>query len=137
MHYLVGIDYGKRRIGVALASSPQGFAMPLAVLTVNNHAHACLQLKERLEGYTIDTIVLGLPLMLDGQEGERVKEVRAFAAMLSQHFSCKLAFQDERLTSKHADSMLRERGLNRKKRTKQLDAIAAQLLLQDYLDSTP
>ena len=72
---------------------------------------------------------------MDGSEGVRSKEVRAFAEKLKAKVSCPIHFEDERLTSMEAEDRLKEQAMNRKKRSKVLDAIAAQVILQSFLEN--
>lgn len=84
--------------------------------------------------YKIDVVVFGLPLNMDGTEGERVEKTKAFAEQLLPLIDAKIDYEDERLTSVVAEEMLIEGGMRRDKRKKVIDKIAATIILQAYLD---
>ena len=84
--------------------------------------------------YKIDVVVFGLPLNMDGSEGERVEKTKAFAEKLQPLIQAKIEYEDERLTTVVAEEMLIEGGMRRDKRKKVIDKIAATIILQSYLD---
>lgn len=130
----LALDIGERRIGVAL-SDPQGIlASPLTVLTraeLRADVEAILNLVRQ---YEVDHIVVGLPRSLDGSLGHQAKQVQAFVHKLSQHTEVSIDTWDERLSTVAAEKMLKEVGGKRAKGGKQVDAAAAALILQSYLD---
>lgn len=131
MSRIVGIDYGRKRIGIALSDPSGKLALPLC--TVDGKIDAvCQALASRKK--EISEIVVGLPLLLNGQEGDMAKEVRGFGQKLEAALQIQVTFIDERLTSKMAEQGLREFDMTRKERTKRMDSGAAALLLQTYLD---
>ncbi len=134
---IVAIDYGLKRIGVAISDAKQILAFPLA--TVAGGAKAIADLKTLLEGKRaeIERIIIGLPLLLNGKEGDMAILVKKFAASLQESIEIPVEFVDERFTSKLADQRLQENYLNRKERTAKLDTAAAVILLQGYLDRKP
>lgn len=81
-----------------------------------------------------DTFVIGLPLKLDGSEGESVQMVREFASELSKITDAKIIFQDERLSTVSAEKILIESNMRREKRKNVIDQVAATIILQNYLD---
>lgn len=81
-----------------------------------------------------DTIVIGLPVNMDGTEGERAEISREFARQLSEKTTCKIEFMDERLTSKSAERLLISADMRREKRKQVIDKVAAAIILQSYLD---
>ncbi|MCL2169687.1 MAG: Holliday junction resolvase RuvX [Defluviitaleaceae bacterium] len=136
---ILSLDYGDRRIGVAL-SDPLGMtAGGLETLTRKNPIDhkACIDaIGSIIEKYTVSVIVLGLPKNMDGTEGENCRKVKAFANQLSKAFaSVEIVFFDERLTTSRARQVFNEMGTNeRKKGAGSADKMAAQLILQGYLD---
>ena len=134
MGRLASIDFGKRRIGIAITDDKKVMVLPLKVLQIRSMDDGVSKVAEALNSYTLEGLVLGLPLHMDGREGSRVKEVKAFAEKLKKHFECPFFFEDERLSSMEAESRLMEQEMSRKKRSKVLDAVAAQVILQSHLD---
>ncbi len=141
---VLAVDYGHVRIGLAI-SDPFGIAGQLLkniqgdkkIAKTTKKIETALLLLEKEKGFLIDTIIIGLPLNLNGTESERSKEVREVASLLILLFPEKkvLCF-DERLTSLQAERVMKETGqLSRKERAKQVDSIAALILLQSYLDT--
>lgn len=133
---IVGIDFGMKRIGVAISNSLLSFAMPIGrVERVRNDKQTLLNLMHLLKDYKdIHKFVIGLPLHLSGQESEMSSEVRKFAAFLESETKIAVEFIDERLTSKTAEGLLREREMNRKERKSHVDTLSATLILQTYLE---
>jgi putative holliday junction resolvase len=134
---IAGIDFGTVRIGLAISDEMRIIAQSLETIkassdpmqTVRLIAHALSRYKN------IDTIVIGLPLLLNGKEGEMAQLVRAFAKNLEQVLPFPILFWDERLTSSGVEKMLIESDISRKKRAELSDALSAVSILQNYLDS--
>lgn len=129
---VVGIDFGLRRIGVALSDERRKVALPLA--TIEGGKHAVARILQIVSNYSICIIVMGLPLTLKGERGEMVKRVEKFGSDLSTALDVPIVYIDERLSSKAADASLREISLNRKERNAKIDMAAATMMLQHYLD---
>jgi putative Holliday junction resolvase len=131
---LLGVDWGRARVGVAVSDGLGLMAHPLATLeggaaSVVAEAVAALA-RERDAG----SVVLGLPLNMDGTEGESVSAVRALGAAL-EALGLAVIYSDERLSSWQAEARLAERGLSSKKRRGRTDEAAACLILQSYLNA--
>jgi putative Holliday junction resolvase len=134
---ILGIDYGKARIGLAL-SDPLGVtAQPLEVIRVYEMQKALSRIASIVKERDVRGIVLGLPLNMDGSVGPQAAETRSFAALLEVETGLKPVEWDERLTSRQALSALGQQERSWRKRQEKLDAVAAQILLQSYLDSNP
>lgn len=133
MKRIAAIDYGLKRIGIALSDPTGSMAFPFK--TVEGGKKAALHVKEALKEHVLEKIIIGLPLLMNGQEGEMVHAVRAFAEELDKLMQIPILFLDERLTSAQADKSLKEISCNRKKRSAKIDTAAAALLLQHYLDT--
>ena len=130
------IDYGQKRIGLATGDPSVGIASPLATLTVRGGAadHA-REVIAAVEDYEVAEWVVGLPLNMDGTEGPQAKAARAFAEQLGRLSGKQVHLWDERLSSRTADGYLAEAELTRKKRKARRDRVAAQVILQTYLDA--
>ena len=137
MGRIVGLDFGTARLGVAVSDARCIIATPLKTLSMSKNPQETLQeLKRQLAAYTdIERIVVGLPLMLSGKEGEMALKVRAFGALLEKHFPYPVVFWDERLTSAGVEKMLIGCEVSRKKRAQLSDSLSAISILQNYLDS--
>jgi putative Holliday junction resolvase len=131
--YVLGLDVGERRIGVALASSIARLPTPLQTIDsrqVDNVVAAIVQLVEKHE---VGVVVVGLPRDLQTAETVQTAYVRAFSKELANHLSVPIIFQDEALTSVAAEAWLKE---NKKDYTKaDIDAEAAVLILRDYFST--
>jgi len=134
---VLGIDLGRRRIGLAISDPTGTLARPLTTLSVTGTA-AGVVLREisRIAGEEdgLDAIVVGLPGHLDGSSSEETARVLKFIDSLRARMSVPVHTQDERLTSREAESRLAVREPDWRKRKKRLDAAAAAIILQDYLD---
>lgn len=134
MGRVVGLDYGRVRVGVAISDETKFISRSLACLPFSKKFPEVL--KETLKEFpNIEKIVIGLPLQMNGKEGIMSTEVRAFGEMLKPHFSIPIVFWDERLTSAQAERTLKEADFNRKKRSQMIDEMAACVILQNYLDT--
>jgi putative Holliday junction resolvase len=139
---VLGIDYGERRIGLALSDATGLLASPWK--KIPNEADLAAAAKrlaaevrtlQSADG--LDAIVIGLPRRLNGEPTEKTARVRKLAEMLAAVVTVPISLQDERLTSHEADALLAARERDWRKRKDQLDAMAAALILQDFLDSRP
>lgn len=133
MGRVLGIDFGIKRIGLALSDPLQVLAFPLKTIQALRPLEqtVALILQELAE---IDTIVLGLPLLLSGKDSDITKIVRKCAALLKAQSSLPLVLWDERLTTMQVERVLKQGNIKRKKRKKHLDTMSATLILQTYLD---
>jgi putative Holliday junction resolvase len=132
---LLGLDLGRRRIGAAL-SDPFGLlASPLGIIEVETLEDGLDQVCAWVEEYDLARIIVGLPLLLDGNEGEEAKRVRDWVALLKQRVTAPIDLWDERLSSAAAERALLESGMRRERRKQHRDAVAAALILQNYLDA--
>ncbi len=129
---LLGVDYGSVRVGLALSDELGMMAIPLT--TVENakaieHIHSLVQEKN------IQQIIVGMPRNMDGSYGPKAEEVRRFVQKLNQKKSLDIKLWDERLTTKSVERMLIQADVSRQKRKKVMDQLAAQQILQSYMDS--
>ncbi len=134
MGRLLGIDYGRVRIGVSVSDETRMIARPLCCLEYKKDFIEKLQ-KELKPLLPIDAIVVGLPLDMRGKDSPMTEEVRKFADYLKAALQLPIVLWDERLTSAQAERQLQDAGLKRKERAQFNDTLAAALILQSYLDS--
>ena len=135
---ILGIDMGRRRVGLAISDPTATLARPLATLTIEGTSalNRVVNEVERLsaEADGLGAVVVGLPARLDGSATEQTAEVAAFITQLRTRITIPVHQEDERLTSREAESRLARRERDWRKRKAQLDAAAAAIILQDYLD---
>lgn len=130
----ISLDIGTKRIGIAQSDMLGIIATPTEVYTRRSlglDAKYISDLAKRLEA---DTIVVGLPLKLDGSEGPSVQMAREFAQELERFTTANIEFIDERFTTVSAERMLLESDMRRDKRRETIDMVAASIILQAYLD---
>lgn len=130
----VAIDLGDVRIGLATSDIMGIIASGSETYVRKNEDDDIKYIAEFVKKAEADTIVIGLPVNMDGTEGERAQISRDFAEKLKEHVDMKIVFEDERLTSKSAERMLIAADVRREKRKKVIDKIAAAIILQSYLD---
>ncbi len=131
---VMAVDYGTKAIGLAICDELQLTVRPLTTIRHPELNQAPQRISQLAEEYDIETLVVGLPLNMDGTSGEAVEKVKAFVAELQPQVSVPIKLVDERLTSYEADQILREMGVGLKERKAKSDEYAAVLILQDYLD---
>jgi len=128
------IDFGLKRIGVAVGSTDSGLAFARDVLSNDRHLIEHLDALIKLE--VVEKILVGLPLKRDRSAGDIDQELQKFALQLKKRFSLPIEMVDERYTSKIAAKKLHAIQMKAKKQKKTLDSVAAQLMLQDWLETT-
>lgn len=138
----MGLDVGARRIGVAVSDATATLARPVGVLQVTSLAAAVGPVREEIarlaaEDDPIGSVVVGLPRRLDGTDNDMTAAVQTFAVQLQRRLGLPVLLQDERLTSREAESRLAIREKDWRRRKARLDAAAAAIILQDYLDMQP
>ena len=135
---VLAIDVGERRVGLAISDPTRTLARPLATLTVDpgraidTVAHKIAQLASEDDG--VAEIVVGMPVRLDGSPSEQTSRVAVFVDRLRMRTAIPIRMADERLTSREAESRLAVNERDWRKRKKGLDAAAAAIFLQEYLD---
>ena len=134
MMRIMGIDYGEKRIGVAI-SDPLGITAQGLPTIERTHIQEDIQkILNIIREKEVIEIVVGLPKHMDNSLGEKAKAVMAFVDLLKKHFTIPVNTIDERLSTVRAHKTMLEGDLSRKKRKDRVDMIAAQLILQGYLD---
>ncbi len=136
MGRIAAIDYGIRRIGLAIADPRGKIASPVGVLDATGNAHSDAQLiLQWLADNSVSEIVVGLPVSMDGTDSDQTKLTRALADKLRAASTVRVELWDERLSSFQADLVLDSADVPRSRRKKLRDALAAQVVLQSYLDA--
>lgn len=137
MGRIAGIDFGLARIGIALSDERRIFASPIkTVQTGKNLQEAAQILAKELSSFSpLDSIVIGLPLHLNGKESDMSLKAREFASFLKTLLNIEVILWDERLSSLQVQRTLKEAQISRKNQRPLLDKGAAAVILQNYLDS--
>ncbi|VDZ41402.1 holliday junction resolvase [Streptococcus dysgalactiae subsp. dysgalactiae] len=134
---IMGLDVGSKTVGVAI-SDPLGFtAQGLEIIKIDEEKEefGFERLGELVKQYQVDQFVVGLPKNMNNTSGPRVEASKAYGEKIESLFSLPVHYQDERLTTVEAERMLIEQAdVSRGKRKKVIDKLAAQLILQNYLD---
>lgn len=132
---LMGLDVGESRIGIALSDPLGTTAQPYETLAMDEGTVATLaRMVEELE---VERIVAGLPLLMDGTEGEQAQSVRGFIDRLSGAVGVPISMVDERLTTRQAEAILSSGRARRGERREASDRVAAALILRAYMDGLP
>lgn len=136
---VLAVDVGARRIGLAISDASRTLARPLLTMVVHNASDAIEKTTAEiarlaLEDDGLATIVVGLPVRLDGSPNAQTSRVAAFVDALKRHTKVPVVTEDERLTSREAEARLAVRERDWRARKAKLDAAAAAVILQDYLD---
>ena len=133
---ILGVDYGHKRIGLALSDETGTIAQPLDYIDGGAAAKVSLELARISTERKVGKIVVGVPLRLDGTPSEQTERTLAFIAELRRATTIPVAQWDERLTSVQAERALLEGNVRRRDRKQKIDKLAAQIMLQSYLDAT-
>jgi putative Holliday junction resolvase len=131
---ILAIDYGNKRVGIAVSDALGWTAQPLATLQMHGHQKLLAEIKEYIEKYDVEVIVVGMPYNMDGTRGKRAEITQAFINFLNNNLELPIKLQDERLTTSQAKNILLEADVSRKGRKKVIDKLAASLILQSYLN---
>ena len=131
----MGIDYGDKRIGVALSDLLCIISSPYEVFINKGEEESLKHLDKIIKDNDVDEIAMGLPLNMDGSEGGRARLHREFGQKLSDFSGVTVHFVDERLTSAEAEEILISSGVRREKRKELIDKLSAQIILQTFIDN--
>lgn len=132
---ILGIDFGLRRVGAAVSDPGRSIATPLEVHERRDAAQDARHYRKLVEEHDIDRVVIGLPVHTSGREGELAAKAREWGSWLVGVTGLPVSYFDERYTSKMADEILMDSGFKRQKRKGLRDMLAAQILLQNFLDA--
>ena len=128
---MLGVDYGAKRVGLAISDPLRLTASPVSVVPRSSAVGAVVDLVKELD---VGTIVVGLPTGLSGGEGTSASEARKLADELGTATGVDVVLMDERFTSRMAEKKLVQTGMKRRDRRQKVDKVAAAMILQDYLD---
>jgi putative Holliday junction resolvase len=132
---VLGLDYGTKRLGLAISDADRSIASPLAVWPRQTPEQEAGCFRQLIRDEGISLLVVGLPVRTTGSEGEKARAARQFGSWLHRVTGLPVVFWDERFTTQDAQQLLGQAGLTRQQRRRRLDMVAAQILLQSYLDA--
>ena len=132
---VLAIDHGTKRMGIALSDETATIAQPLEFIPAEPFNDFLTRLKELIREKQVEQILIGMPRNMDGSYGPAALKVQEFVAVLKETIAIPIKTWDERLTSAQANRMLIQAEVRRDKRKQRVDAAAAAILLQSYLDS--
>ncbi len=132
---VLGIDYGDRKIGLALSDKLGFTAQPLTIYRRRSEKEDKEYFKALVVEYNITEVIVGLPLRMDGSSGTRAEKTRAFASWLEQILNLPILLWDERLTTKQANKFLSTRKISIKTKKNIEDQLSAVIILSTYLES--
>jgi putative Holliday junction resolvase len=130
----MGLDIGTKRIGVAVSDETGTLAQGKGVVQRTTDKEAIEEIKESITEHKVGEVVIGLPLNMDGSKGERAEDSEGFARTLRGETGLPVKLWDERLSTKEVERVLIVADVSRSKRKKVTDKLAAQIILQSYLD---
>lgn len=133
----LGLDLGTRTLGISISDKMGIVALTYKTIRFEDSNYASLipELIEIITKEQIECVVLGLPKNMNNTYGEATQRTMEFKTLLEKNITTKIVLQDERLTTVQADNYMIEAGMSRKKRKKKIDSLAANIILQTYLDS--
>jgi putative Holliday junction resolvase len=131
---LLGLDFGTKRMGVAISNTDQTVAVPVETWQVRDPNQNLKHLRELIDDYRAVGIVLGLPIRTNGEEGTAAAVVREFGTWVATKTALPLVYIDERYSSAEAELLIWRRGESPLNRKRPLDSLAAKIILQSYLD---
>lgn len=132
---LLGVDYGSVRIGLAISDAERRIASPLSTYTRHGRERDARFFAELVRQEKIVQLIVGLPVQFSGQEGQKAREAREFGRWLAKVTTLPVLFWDERFTTVEAEGYLLAAGMTNKRRKERRDRVAAQILLQAFLDA--
>ncbi|HFE64488.1 MAG TPA: Holliday junction resolvase RuvX [Caldithrix sp.] len=130
----IGIDYGEKRVGVAISDPSLTIAQPLTTIRFQSKKQLIKELREIVHTHSAEKIVLGLPITMKGTDSQKTVQVRAFAEELSRAIGVPVHLMDERLTSVQAHQTMQQMGKQPSRHRARVDQLAAQYILQTFLD---
>lgn len=133
---ILGLDYGEKRIGVAICDELGLTAQGLPTIIRKTKKHDLEIFANLIRNFNVEKIVVGYPIRIDGSEGIQCEKVNRFTALLYEKFSLCIIKWPETFSTKDAEEILINAGVSWKKRKKEVDKLAACIILQSYLDSS-
>jgi putative holliday junction resolvase len=135
MPRIIGLDLGTKRIGVAVSDETKTISTAVQTIDVSNIKESIKRVRELVISYAAEEVVVGLPLNMNASKGPQADKAIYFAEKLKTSLSCRVSTFDERLTTAQGEAILIYADMSRKKRKQNIDKLAAQIMLQAYLDS--
>lgn len=132
---LLGLDVGEKRVGIAVSDPLGTTAQPLE--TIERDEHTVPRIERIVRDTGAQRLIVGLPLLMDGSEGEQARLVREFAGVLADRIEAPVEFVDERLTTREAREVLSGSRMKNSQKKEASDRIAAALILRSYMDRMP
>ncbi len=132
---VLALDVGEKRIGVAISDLSQSLARSLKVIQRGSRQEDFATVARLVEEYEVEKVVVGYPRSLDGMAGAQAERVERYAVGLAESLTVPVLLWDERFSTVSAERLMREAGVRSKKKRERIDAVAAAVILQDYLDS--
>lgn len=133
---IMGLDLGTKRIGVALSDETCTLAQGRHVVLRTSDNKALAEIDKLIKEYSVNTVVVGMPLNMNGTKGPRAEDSEEFGGKIGKLSDVNIVFWDERLTTKEVEDIMIASSVRRVKRRDLLDKMAAQVILQGYLDSS-
>lgn len=131
---ILAIDYGDARTGLASCDAYESIASPVGTISEWNRDRLAQKIAEKAKELGSELIVMGLPVNMDGSQGERAQKCREFGALIADVTGLEVVFRDERVTTVQAIGILNEANVRGKKRKAVIDTVAATLILEEYLE---
>lgn len=132
---VLGLDIGEKRVGIAVSDAQATLAMPVKVLPTPEVVQVASSFKRILQDYEPELIVAGRPLTMAGERGPQADRIEQMACQIAERIHLPLEFEDERLSSAEAKRIMHEQGLSERQMRGKLDAVAASIFLQTWLDN--
>lgn len=131
---IVGLDYGDARTGVAVCDVNEIISSAITTVKASGLTEMARKCAEEIKKLNAELVVLGLPKNMNGSESFRAEKTKLFAQMLKENIDIEIVFFDERLTTVSAYNYLNQTNYNKNKKKNVIDALSAQIILQDYID---
>lgn len=136
-HTILAFDFGEKYVGVAVGDTETRLASPLGMFQASSSERRLSEIAMLVHEWRPERLLVGLPLAMDGAEHDMTRRARRFARQLQSRFGLPVELADERLSSATAETTLREAGRVGRRRKHAVHALAAQIILQSYLDESP
>lgn len=132
---ILALDLGEKRLGVAVSDETRTVARSVTVFERSSRLADFERIRQVVDEYGVNLLIVGLPILVSGEEGDKAAWVRDYAGELERNLGVEIKFWDESYTTVQAEASLRERGIHGRRRRKRVDAVAAAFILQSYLDA--
>ena len=132
---LLGLDWGSKRIGMAISTNSTGIALPLRTLSRTSWTNDVSTIKNIIETHNVSMIIIGLPLLLSGKLGQQALDIKNAVTNLQTEIEIPVNLFDERLTTQQSYKILKETQTKNSKIDEKIDEVSACLILQSYIDS--